>query len=146
MYPYAVPALTKIGTYLSPWEAEIARGLLESEGVPAVLGNAHQVGAQFPLALALGGVRLEVPVEYETQAKAILARQRNGEYEEALESEFQLPANVCARCGSRKLRAVRSWRSILLLFVAFEFANAIFPPKGKGRRCQECGHLQPDAP
>jgi hypothetical protein len=57
---------TTIATYLFSWEAEIARGLLESEGIQATLADENIVRMDWSHALAVGGVRLRVPREADT--------------------------------------------------------------------------------
>ncbi len=139
-----MPAPTAIATYLHVWEAEIARGLLESEGIPAVLADEHIVRMNWSYALAVGGIRLLVPFESAEAARAVLERQRGGEFEQALEREYDIAPTVCGRCGSRSLRPVHSIWWIVLLVVSWGLA-AIFPPPRKGLRCRECRHLQLDA-
>jgi hypothetical protein len=139
-----VPAQTTIATYLHPWEAEIARGLLESEGIPASLANENIVRMDWSHALAVGGVRLQVPSESVTAAQAVLERQQNGHYAEALELEQGLAPAVCVQCDSRSMRPVVSAWWVLLLVISFGLA-AIFPPPSKGIRCSKCGSMQPDA-
>lgn len=39
------------------WQVHVCRGLLESEGIPAHLCSEHHIGIQWPMSLALGGVR-----------------------------------------------------------------------------------------
>lgn len=136
-----MPGSTVIATYLHPWEAEIARGLLESEGIRARLADENTVRMDWNIALALGGIRLFVPAESVQAAREVLERQRNGEYEQALENEQEVAPAVCERCGSRSLRATHSVWWILLLVVSFCIA-AIFPPPRKGMRCKDCGHRQ----
>ncbi len=132
---------TPIATYLHPWEAEIARGLLVSEGINATLADENTVRMDWNFALALGGIRLFVPADSVHAAREVLERQRSGEYEQALEDEQDLAPEVCERCGSRSLRATHSVWWILLLIVTFLIA-AIFPPPRKGMRCKDCGHVQ----
>lgn len=54
--------------------AQIARMMLEAEGVPVLLhsaGHASLIGG-----LAVGGVRLQVPREHEEKARILLAQLR----------------------------------------------------------------------
>ncbi len=137
-------AQIEIATYLDPLEAEIARGLLESEGIPASLADENLVRMNWSFALAVGGVRLLVPPEAADAARAVLERQRNGEYEQALEQETGIPQGVCERCGSRSFQPVHSAWWILLLVLSFGLAM-IFPPPRKGVRCRQCRQVQLDA-
>jgi hypothetical protein len=53
--------LVLLGRYTSPMEAEMVRGLLNSEGVQAVIADAHIVQTTALMSLAFGGVRVLVP-------------------------------------------------------------------------------------
>ncbi|MBK9250424.1 MAG: DUF2007 domain-containing protein [Proteobacteria bacterium] len=99
-----MPAYTTVATYLHPWEAEIARGLLESEGIMAILADENIVRMNWSHALAVGGVRLQVPPESVDAARSVLSRQRAGEFALPLEEEFGLPPAICKSCGSRNLQ------------------------------------------
>ena len=123
----------------------MARGLLESEGVPATLAGEHHVGANWAFSQALGGVKLQVSAEHEAKAREILLALRNGEFAAALEAEFNLSPVSCPNCSSTELQVIRSKKSILLNFVTFFFASAPFPPKIAGLKCTTCGTMVPDA-
>lgn len=127
-----------IATYLSPVEAHVSRGLLESEGIPAHLESEHHVWASWPMSHALGGVRVLVPAEFATLAVEILARRERGEFEAALEEQGLSPAYQCAKCGSTELRQSRSWTAIFTGLVISFFLGAIFPIP-KDRSCKACG-------
>lgn len=128
---------TTIATYLYPWEAEIARGLLESEGIQAMVADDNIVRMDWSHSLAVGGVRLMVPLASVEAARAVLVRQRQGDYEEALEREQDLPPQVCAQCGSRAFEPTYSIWWVLLLVASFGLAT-IFPPPRKALRCRRC--------
>ncbi|HPF72001.1 MAG: DUF2007 domain-containing protein [Lysobacteraceae bacterium] len=65
-------------TEMAP-EAHILRGRLEAEGIPAFIQHEHHVTMDWLVSNALGGVRLQVPVEYAQEAVAILRAIRDGE-------------------------------------------------------------------
>lgn len=115
------------------------RGLLESEGIPAILGTEHHVWMKWPLSNALGGVRVQVSVSLAPRAREVLVELRNGEFEGALEAEFDLPRVVCPKCGSPDLRNVRSTSSALLAIASTFCLFIRFPPRIVGKRCRACG-------
>ena len=123
---------------MSPWDAHVSRGLMESEGIPAFLASEHHVWAHWPLSLALGGVRLQVPTEQASRARDILAQRSEGEFEAALIEQTGIAAPACLQCGASAVREQRDWFSVLLSFVFIAFGNAIFPP-GKRLMCAACG-------
>jgi hypothetical protein len=59
-----------VGTYARPQEAEVARGLLESEGIPVALLGAHV--AALGLGPAVAAVRLLVPEHDAALAQELL--------------------------------------------------------------------------
>lgn len=66
--------LVTVETFIDTGLAEIARMMLESEGIPVLLhsaGHASLIGG-----LAVGGVRLQVPREHEEKARTLLAQLR----------------------------------------------------------------------
>ena len=139
-----MPAYTTVATYLHPWEAEIARGLLESEGIVAILADENIVRMDWSHAIAVGGVRLQVLTESVDAARSVLSRQRAGEFALPLEEKFGLPPAVCLSCGSRNLQPTHSAWWTLLVVLSF-FIAAMFPPPRNGWRCKDCRHVQLDA-
>jgi len=130
--------LVTVETYMNPLEAHIARGLLESEGIPATLGSEHHVWASWHFAQALGGVRLQVPTEFAHRARDVLGRQRRGEFQAALEQDQEVEEGRCGLCGSTDLRFTRSPWSILLLILTLGVSGLIFPPRINGVKCNAC--------
>lgn len=66
--------------FLTATEAFVVRGLLESEGVPALVADANIVQNNELLAIAVGGVRVLVPEEVLDRAREIIAAFRRGEF------------------------------------------------------------------
>ena len=137
-----MPAFVTVESFLNPLDAHLAKGLLESEGIPVLLHSEHHVWSAWPLASALGGVRLQVPSGRVLEARALLERQKSGEFELALEEQQGVPATRCGRCGSGDLRALRSPWSVVLLVATFGLSDIIFPPRITGRQCNVCGAKQ----
>ena len=118
-----------VGWYLHPIEAEIARGRLESEGVPAFLHSNNHSQVNWPITLALGGIRLQVPSSAAQEAKEIL------------QSVVPLPDSeediACPSCGSLDSKPEEtSWE---IAFLVVHFLHLPLPFRRGGRRCQECG-------
>lgn len=65
--------MVTIARRFNPIEAELLRGRLAADGIPAVLGDAHTVQTDSLLTAALGGVRVRVPTSYERQALRAIA-------------------------------------------------------------------------
>ena len=134
--------LVTVEAFTNPIEAHISKGLLESEGIPASLGSEHHVWSSWHFSQALGGVRLQVPAAYVNQARDVLAKQRRGDYQLALEEEQNLQSTRCENCGSTDLRYTRSPWSMLLLLVTLGTSGLILPPRINGTRCNSCRAIQ----
>jgi hypothetical protein len=64
-------------TFSSRIEAEMAQGILESEGIEAIV-MADDAGGTYPMFQFIRGVKLMVAAEDEAQAKEILAAMADG--------------------------------------------------------------------
>ena len=85
-----------ISKYSFPLDAHIAKASLESEGIPAYIADEYTINMQWLYSDALGGVKLYVPEEFETEAKAILALN----FSEDVNSAFEEKLEICAQCQS----------------------------------------------
>jgi hypothetical protein len=61
-----------VATFWSPNEAQLARALIESEGIQVVLMGYEAISSDWLLSNAIGGVQLQVPEAKVDQAVAIL--------------------------------------------------------------------------
>jgi hypothetical protein len=123
--------------HMSPWDAHVSRALLESEGIPAFLGNEHVIWINWPMSLMLGSVRLLVPAAVAESARNVLAMRDRGDLHAALVAQQEQITEVCHRCGSAEFTTSRDWVSISLATLLLFFCKAIFPP-AKARRCKAC--------
>ena len=130
--------LIVVDSFANVLDAHVARGLLESEGIPAMLHSEHHVTAFWPLANALGGVRLQVEEHRAADARDVLRRFKAGEFEQALTEESGVPQSRCPACGSTDLRFTRALGSTVLLLATFGLSSIIFPPRIDGRQCNTC--------
>jgi DNA-directed RNA polymerase subunit RPC12/RpoP len=140
-----MPDIVTVARYETPWEAHVARGLLESEGVPATIADEHLVGANFALSYAVGGVKLKVSTDDLVRARAVLADLQRGVYEDALAEELGEAVDACPQCGSRRFEDVRAWSDIALVVLLCGFFEALFPARRAARRCRDCGGRVPEA-
>jgi len=119
-----------VGWYLNPIEAQIAKGKLESEGIPAFLDTVNYSTTNWPITLALGGIQLLVPPSEEQRAKHILL-----EVNSAVAAENGL---CCPACNSSRTQQMKAtWKLSLL---SSHFLGIPLPFTSKRRRCRECGH------
>jgi Putative prokaryotic signal transducing protein len=66
--------LVMVARLFDATEAEMLRGLLEAEGVPAMVADGHTSRAISFLQTAIGGVRILVPESYLEKAREVLSR------------------------------------------------------------------------
>ena len=136
-----VIAFIVVEVHTSPWEAHVARALLESEGIPAFLGSEHIVAVWWPMSMVFGGVRLLVRREHVEQARDILTLRDRGELEAALAESYPSEVMQCVRCGSEQFVGRKSWPAITLAVMLLFVGRAIFPP-AKELRCVSCNELR----
>lgn len=120
-----------------PYQAQIARAMLDAQGVPAFVADEHTINAQWLYANALGGVRLQVPVSALPRARDILAGA--AQFEDPPKS--QVDDWTCRSCGSNHTRfnlKGKAWAFLFFFLVEFPIW-----PVGITRKCGECGHVQP---
>ncbi|MEL7454716.1 MAG: hypothetical protein AAGJ50_15230 [Pseudomonadota bacterium] len=110
-------------------EARIVAGRLEAVGIPTLLPGIHHVSVNWMIAVALGGIPLQVPAAFADDALAVLAE------DVALDDDNEL----CPKCGSGESeRDSIRWRVAMLLVHAVQLP---VPWKDNRRKCQECGFL-----
>lgn len=128
--------LTTIATYSLPYEAQIARAKLDSEGIPAYIADEHTINMQWLYSNALGGVRLQVPQSFAQQAIEVLAE----DCSETLIHQEGIDLITCTECGSTDTEAHQIGRRwAFLVFLGLDFP--LFPVKNTVR-CRECGHIE----
>jgi hypothetical protein len=98
-------------------QANIVRGRLEAEGVPAIIANEHTITADWTYSLALGGVRIMVPPQYLTEAKEIIRQIDCGDFTGDDEATEAANDELCSVCQGPLIRKQAfSWK--LSLFVS----------------------------
>lgn len=125
--------MVTIASFSFPYEAQIARGKLESEGVPAVVADEHTINMQWLYSDAMGGVKVQVPVPFVDQARQVLG----ADYSEALVAEQGEDKLLCPQCGSDNTELlVKGKRMAFLLFLILLFP---FWPNKRQIKCRDCG-------
>lgn len=115
--------------YSTPIEANLARSLLEAEGIPCFIRDEHTIGINWLYSNVLGGVRLCVSEEDLVRAKEILAA--------SLPEEEAAPLR-CPECGSERVedrQAQRGWS-----FLSAAIVGLPLPFAKKRFHCEQCGH------
>jgi Putative prokaryotic signal transducing protein len=121
-----------------PYEAHLARGLLETEGIESFIADEFTVGLNWHITPALGGVRLQVMDQYLKETSEILNSTRpSEEWEGDIAIELNtLAVAACPKCGSRDIfiRKYALIPSIITLYLVF----LPFPYPRKRYECNSC--------
>ena len=137
--------LAIVGSYTYPYEADVARALLESHEISAWVLDEHQVRTRWHLSQALGGVKVAVHPDDDGRAREIL----DADHSQALQeiAEFDLPADpdeICQACGSSRVVSSRgvsriSARTVLGGLLSYVF-GLILPLRNirEKWKCLEC--------
>lgn len=115
-----------VARFREPYQAHLARGVLESAEIDAYVLDDHLVGTNWLYSSALGGVRLYVDDENEAAALEIL----NSEVEEPDDDDEPCPA-----CGSTELEVSRY--SLWSIIPALLTTAPLFFPR-RSWRCKRC--------
>jgi DNA-directed RNA polymerase subunit RPC12/RpoP len=128
--------LKTIATYSFPYEAQIARAKLDSEGIPAFVADEQTINMQWLYSNALGGVRLQVPPQFARKAADILAKDHSEELEE-LQGVDSVECKLCGSFETEPYQIGRRWA--FLIFLGLDFP--LFPVKNT-YKCRECGYIE----
>jgi hypothetical protein len=120
-----------IKTFANVIEAEIAKSLLDSEGIESFVRDAHTVSINMLYSNALGGIRLDVKA---TDAERAI---------ELLNQTFAVEAPVCEKCGSKNVSRVSASRRIA--FFSFFAFGIPLPFSRKRLVCKDCKTIQKEA-
>jgi hypothetical protein len=72
--------LETVARYMDPTQAHIVRSCLEAAGVPAVIADDNLVRMLSILSVAVGGVRILVPVDRLAEAREVIAAFNRGDF------------------------------------------------------------------
>jgi hypothetical protein len=150
--PYELQRLVTIGTFSTPWEAQIAQARLSSEGLHSLIANEHVI-RMVALSNAVGGIQLKVREQDVEAAAAVLRRlaplpeiylaasrdtaaagagvAADTPLMDSGEPELTEAGASCPACGGVELRQER-WSRLVL---------GVLPVSRLAYRCGDCGSL-----
>ena len=136
--------LVTIARFQDPTEALIVCAMLEADGLHASTADLNHVVANWPIVLALGGVRVQVPADEFEAARELVQRYLRGEM--ALPDEPGEPParGRCHACGNTQFRERVPLQQKLLALFVFLFGGATFPTRASDRQCAACGRAWPE--
>ena len=128
-----------VAAYTTATEAQIVKGRMEVEGIPAVVQFEHHVWANWSLSVALGGVRVQVPNLQVEESLAVLEKLQAGVYKSGLEEEISCVESIrCPQCDYHSASHV-NWPSQLALVVMFMIFIPV-PYSQHWMKCKACSH------
>jgi hypothetical protein len=103
-----------VASFFSIGEAEVARSLLESEGIEVLLGNQHMVSLLWHYSNATGGVRLMVAAEHAERAQTVLRASVRPSLELVHDLDAAAPGDVP---GPGDALVEKAWKSTIIGFI-----------------------------
>ncbi|MDQ3290823.1 MAG: DUF2007 domain-containing protein [Bacteroidota bacterium] len=129
--------LITIATFPDAVKAQIMRGRLEAEGIPAFIADEHTLTNQPYLYMAYGGVRLQVTEIDRDKALAIIKTQNPFS---DLETMPDLLSDQCPNCHSNKVEEVSTRNRSILTFLRTLLTTGTDEIKVRRFKCQNCGY------
>jgi Putative prokaryotic signal transducing protein len=132
--------LVTVARFRDPWEAEMFRGRLEAEDIPAFIIHQHLIAMKWSWSVALGGAKVQVLDEDATDAWDVMARCRSGEFSGVLLEMFGwLGEPQCPHCGSIECKRRPSAAQVVFAIAVGFLWGVIIPPSAWRRTCRSCG-------
>lgn len=126
-----------VAAFTFPWEAELARARLASEGIHAVLGDENLVRLDWFVSQAVGGVKLLVAESEAGRAAEILRRRAELPEIGLVTDSDAAGAPTCPRCRSANLSYERWSRSGFVgTLLLLGFPIPIPQPRWRCGRCK----------
>lgn len=127
--------LVTVGSFRDLPNADLARALLVSSGIPAWIQDDNLVRMDWFYSNAIGGIRLQVDASDADAARAILDQPTPPEIQLESGAEFIQPK--CPRCGSLDIASSDGLRGASL--ASLYLASIPVPTGAPTRGCQACG-------
>jgi hypothetical protein len=132
--------LVTVARFRDPWEAEMFRGRLQAEDIPAFVIHQHLVAMKWSWSLALGCAKVQTLDGDAADALEVMARCRAGEFSNTLLEIFgTLGEPQCPHCGSIECIRRPTAAQAVFAFVVFFLTGIIVPPATWRRTCRSCG-------
>ena len=123
--------MVTIGSYSTPYEANLVKSQLESAGIPVFIADEFTIGMNWLYSNALGGVKVQVPESLVQEAQELLAT----EFETPPTHDLTTP--TCPQCGSKNTGDFLDKRRSFLTWMLLGFPLLL--PSNK-KRCGDCDY------
>jgi hypothetical protein len=137
---WEMETLVTVGVYTNPWEAQLGKARLETEGIDAVI--ADEFLGRLYCATAVGGVKLQVREEEAPRAVELLGTRRPiPEIYLVTEADLPLPPVLprCPDCNSDNLEFQR-WSTLGFLYSLLLLGFPLPVPRRRWS-CRGCGSV-----
>ncbi|MFA0813278.1 putative signal transducing protein [Microbulbifer epialgicus] len=128
--------LVTVASFSFPYEAQIAKAALESEGIKAFVADEHTINMQWLYSNAMGGVRVQV-LEYDLESARLMLNQDHSMKVYAEVGERQV--RYCEYCSSTNMEPFTKGKKPAYLVFLF-FGMPLFFYK-HGLKCGSCGRF-----
>lgn len=125
--------LVTIGSYSTPYEANMVKSRLEATGIPAFVADEFTIGMNWLYSNALGGVKVQVPESLALDAQEIL----NSGVDSPTTDELAT-VDACPQCVSQNTESFLDKRVSFLTWIFFGLPLLL--PRSK-KKCRDCGYL-----
>lgn len=132
--------LITIANFIEPFQADLARVKLESEGIRCFLAGENFAATYWLLSGADRGIKLQVRQSEAERALQILsAEEESGLREVSAKSVQSETADLrCPKCSSENIEYERFSRKAFFLGILFLRFPLVFPKRSN--KCRDCGH------
>jgi hypothetical protein len=137
--------LITIANFIEPFQADLARVKLESEGIKCFLAGENFVATYWLLSNADRGIKLQVKESEARRALEILSpKERAGVGEtSAVSVPFKAADLRCPKCSSGNIKYEKFSRKVFFLGILFLRFPLAFPKRSN--KCRDCGHVWKEA-
>jgi hypothetical protein len=129
------PRLVVLCRYRDLHEAMMAKGTLDSAGIPSFMADENMLGMNWMWSNAIGGIRLFVREENVSEAADLLDQPIPERLDVTDVGEYQQPS--CPQCGSLEVSFAELHKPISYTSL---FIRIPFPVHRRGWHCGACGH------
>lgn len=134
---YGLEPRVTVAAYSTPWEALLGKARLEAAGIDASVADEHTVRIVWPVAYAVGGVKLQVRAADLRAAREELAREETLPEIYLVEEGEAVTVRRCPACRSAELR-YRRW-SLKAFVGAWLLLGFPVPVLRRRWSCRGCG-------
>jgi DNA-directed RNA polymerase subunit M/transcription elongation factor TFIIS len=133
--------LITIANFIEPFQADLARAKLESEGIKCFLAGENFVATYWLLSNADRGIKLQVRESEAEKALEVLSPEEGaGVQEPSGASAASEAADLrCPKCSSENIGYEEFSRKAFFLGILFLRFPLAFPKRST--KCRECGHV-----